>query len=1234
MKKYLGTLVSLLLIIAFTACGGGGGDSSAPASTANSISFSGTAVDGYIKEATACLDINVNDNCDNNEPTTLTRIDGTFTFTDIEVDDDILIPIIISGGFDTATGNMFLGKLRNIINTKNISQNTSFTVSPLTDLVAAAFLALNDKSDTMLNQIKSNVAASLGLSVEKVDADPMKDKEVFAKAQEIQQTKELILTSAAKAANIASGTTESDELAKSITEAIAESIQNNSTLDTSNAITKLEEIESSVTIPANEKEFIVLQVTEIKDSLADMVIDTTVTADDLDQRQIDLEDRVEIALVSIKEATPDTDITIIITTIKKNTAPVSNAGLTQNVNTNVTVQLDGSKSFDDDLNDITYKWNTVSKPINSNVLLTNSDIVNPEFIADKEGTYIFSLIVNDGTVNSFISEVIINVTEKFHNNENNTTLDDNNENNTTGNARFSIVETSVADMPIIIRNNETDEYLTYQTNEDSRTINGFTIHGKDTILTVTYDKKNYPLTASTDELMFIFSNYTSHSVGISIISNDGEILEEYSTFEFDDELVLEMETLLSKESLKRSINFNVNDVFKFTSITLSLIGKSMSNSFELVKNPKQQLSINLVKVITKDFIKGSNDDIKVAIEIVDLSIDVVKCPTNPLNCLSVFSYTLDKITELCKIYKEIESANTEEINMQHHLDIIDNILKVRKARKEKLLENQVLKSETELIPVEYDDENTKCTRFSRDIDCLIAKEEECIANNQVIRNTGTQIYCEDEVKVCSGEKVRISDTKTVAYYAPLTNSYGNIITNLLCKVTSYNQDTSIDTIVEYSDPVSIEYWNDERTDKIFVYDTTETKTISYYPDGLIKSKIEYSNLLLTDNHTLDSVSKSYTEYLKDTGNISSIREYSIPLKTDNGYWISVNESYTKYASPENIWSTIEEYSIPLKHDNGYWTSVLKSRIAKNTDANLTSSQIYSEPIKVDTTWRSYLVYFKDARHENIYLYPYLREDGSLAYTILYDASIKENNIVSRLYRFTEPLQNDDGTWQSHIIYAFQSNTSTTLSTITSGVLKNSNGVWQTFVKEAKLTFTYNDKNISMRTTNYDTPFENNIGNVVSVPATTTSYDCRYNAIASIMIYSEAFPSSLEVFQPNGWGSNRINVKGYYYDNTDPNLRTKLRSQQEFSIKFNDSLQSKQSYITKNIAYWINGKVSHLTEYYDPLLSDKLLHSFITLPSKDTDYREDGTVSRIDIYSAPSKDINGEWYNDISSSQRF
>lgn len=90
--------------------------------------------------------------------------------------------------------------------------------------------------------------------------------------------------------------------------------------------------------------------------------------------------------------------TVTISTL--NSAPVANAGLDQSVYVGNTVTLDGSGSSDVDGNLLTYSWAFTSKPSGSTATLNNAAAVNPTFTVDKAGTYVVSLIVNDGTVNS------------------------------------------------------------------------------------------------------------------------------------------------------------------------------------------------------------------------------------------------------------------------------------------------------------------------------------------------------------------------------------------------------------------------------------------------------------------------------------------------------------------------------------------------------------------------------------------------------------------------------------------------------------------------------------------------------------------------------------------------------------------------------------------------------------------------------------------------------------------
>ena len=85
-----------------------------------------------------------------------------------------------------------------------------------------------------------------------------------------------------------------------------------------------------------------------------------------------------------------------------NSAPVANAGAAQSVLTGATATLDGTGSKDANGDTLTYSW-VLSAPTGSSAALTSSTDAKPAFLADVSGTYVASLIVNDGKVNSVVS---------------------------------------------------------------------------------------------------------------------------------------------------------------------------------------------------------------------------------------------------------------------------------------------------------------------------------------------------------------------------------------------------------------------------------------------------------------------------------------------------------------------------------------------------------------------------------------------------------------------------------------------------------------------------------------------------------------------------------------------------------------------------------------------------------------------------------------------------------------
>jgi len=93
-----------------------------------------------------------------------------------------------------------------------------------------------------------------------------------------------------------------------------------------------------------------------------------------------------------------------------NHKPIANAGADQTIATSDTqVQLDGSASSDADSDPLTYQWTMVNKPNGSSAMLSDTALVNPTFVADKDGIYTIQLIVNDGHVNSVADTVVVSV---------------------------------------------------------------------------------------------------------------------------------------------------------------------------------------------------------------------------------------------------------------------------------------------------------------------------------------------------------------------------------------------------------------------------------------------------------------------------------------------------------------------------------------------------------------------------------------------------------------------------------------------------------------------------------------------------------------------------------------------------------------------------------------------------------------------------------------------------------
>jgi hypothetical protein len=90
-----------------------------------------------------------------------------------------------------------------------------------------------------------------------------------------------------------------------------------------------------------------------------------------------------------------------------NAAPVANAGPDQNVSVESTATLDGGASSDPNGDTLSYRWTLTAKPAGSVAAFSNAASVRASFVPDVVGSFLATLIVNDGKIDSLPVSVVI-----------------------------------------------------------------------------------------------------------------------------------------------------------------------------------------------------------------------------------------------------------------------------------------------------------------------------------------------------------------------------------------------------------------------------------------------------------------------------------------------------------------------------------------------------------------------------------------------------------------------------------------------------------------------------------------------------------------------------------------------------------------------------------------------------------------------------------------------------------
>ena len=136
-----------------------------------------------------------------------------------------------------------------------------------------------------------------------------------------------------------------------------------------------------------------------------------------------------VLTVSVTDGTDSSSDSVSITVNEvsnENTTPVANAGVDQEVNLGETVTLNASSSSDADGDELSFSWNIVSAPNNSNADLTNVTSVSTTILPDIAGLYVFRVTVSDSqsiagdNVRVEVNEATSNLDHFFINNSSTT----------------------------------------------------------------------------------------------------------------------------------------------------------------------------------------------------------------------------------------------------------------------------------------------------------------------------------------------------------------------------------------------------------------------------------------------------------------------------------------------------------------------------------------------------------------------------------------------------------------------------------------------------------------------------------------------------------------------------------------------------------------------------------------------------------------------------------------------
>ena len=287
------------------------------------------------------------------------------------------------------------------------------------------------------------------------------------------------------------------------------------------------------------------------------------------------------------------------------------------------------------------------------------------------------------------------------------------------NETFYLMKTEFEDVPFIMVNNQSNAYSAFHTDEDNVSINSVTHILEDgSKLSLSFDIKGYLLTASTDEVLYLFSNYTDTSVGVSVVDLNGSIVVEYATHQLSENMKLFIQnisspTLLSKVLYKVEYNEYDNSIFtsalNYSSYGLTLLSNASDTIDTTGTFTVAQLGRNVLKEAAKTFLKSESDIIATTWDVVDILKDVAGCSTgSTVSCGSIVYTTVGNISTLYDMYQEYKLDQIRLDDMEAKALAFQQSLKdLAEEKRRQLEEDVILKEEADKHEVEDPFDNTK-----------------------------------------------------------------------------------------------------------------------------------------------------------------------------------------------------------------------------------------------------------------------------------------------------------------------------------------------------------------------------------------------------------------------------------------------------------------------------------------------------------------------------------------------